>query len=808
MERYICIHGHFYQPPRENPWLEDVELQDSAYPYHDWNARITAECYEPNTASRIRGADGRIVKIQNNYSKISFNFGPTLVDWMRKRAPAVYEGIIKGDRESRKQFGGHGSAFAQAYNHIIMPLANSRDKYTQVVWGIRDFEFRFGRRPEGMWLPETAVDLETLDIMAGQGIKFTVLAPHQVKRVRDLGGGPWEKVRKGIDPSMAYLVRLPSGRTISVFYYDGPISRAVAFEDLTTNGERFAKRLAGAFVDARTWPQIVHVATDGETYGHHHPYGDMGLAYAIHYIESTGLARLTNYAEYLEKHPPTREVEILENSSWSCVHGIERWRDNCGCNSGTHPGWNQAWRAPLRRALDWLRDEMAPRYEEAMRQFVHDPWDARNDYIDVVLDRSTESLERFLEKHAVRKLGEAERVRVLMLLELQRHAMLMYTSCGWFFDEISGIETVQVIQYAGRVIQLAKQLFDFDPEPRFLEMLAKAKSNIPEHRDGALVYEKFVRPAMVDLLDVGAHYAISSLFEDYGDHSRIFSFSVDREDSNRLEAGAVKLLIGRARVSSEITRAAETLTYGAFYMGAHSVLAAVGPYRGEEAYKEMVQALTDAFNKSDPFEVTRVLDKHFGGISYSLREMFRDKQRTVLDLILKSTLSDIENVYRQVYEHQALLMRFLKSLDIPLPRPLHAAAELILNADLRRELEKEKPDTGRVADLLSQAKMWEVSLDHPALSLSLRQTAEKLSSRLRAEPEDLSRLEDLDEVVGLTRIVPFEVSLWKVQNDYYEMLQTVYPGRREKAEQGDEGARAWVDRFESLGEQLRVRGGK
>ncbi|MDK2931630.1 MAG: hypothetical protein PWR07_1761 [Bacillota bacterium] len=808
MERYICIHGHFYQPPRENPWLEDVELQDSAYPYHDWNARITAECYEPNTASRIRGADGRIVKIQNNYSKISFNFGPTLIDWMRKRAPAVYEAIIEGDRESRNQFGGHGSAFAQVYNHIIMPLANSRDKYAQVVWGIRDFEFRFGRRPEGMWLPETAVDLETLDIMAGQGIKFTVLAPHQAKRVRDLGGGPWEKVRKGIDPSMAYLVRLPSGRTISVFYYDGPISRAIAFEDLTTNGERFAKRLAGAFVDARTWPQIVHVATDGETYGHHHPYGDMGLAYAIHYIESTGLARLTNYAEYLEKHPPTREVEILENSSWSCVHGIERWRDNCGCNSGTHPGWNQAWRAPLRRALDWLRDEMAPRYEEAMRQFVHDPWDARNDYIDVVLDRSAESLERFLEKHAVRKLSEAERVRVLMLLELQRHAMLMYTSCGWFFDEISGIETVQVIQYAGRVIQLAKQLFDFDPEPRFLEMLAKAKSNIPEHRDGALVYEKFVRPAMVDLLDVGAHYAISSLFEDYGDHSRIFSFSVDREDSNRLEVGAVKLLIGRARVSSEITRAAETLTYGAFYMGAHSVLAAVRPYRGEEAYKEMVQALTDAFNKSDPFEVTRLLDKHFGGISYSLREMFRDKQRTVLDLILKSTLSDIENVYRQVYEHQALLMRFLKSLDIPLPRPLHAAAELILNADLRRELEKEKPDTGRVADLLSQAKMWEVSLDHPALSLSLRQTAEKLSSRLRAEPEDLSRLEDLDEVVGLTRIVPFEVSLWKVQNDYYEMLQTVCPGRREKAEQGDEGARAWVDRFESLGEQLRVRGGK
>ncbi|MCR4426918.1 MAG: DUF3536 domain-containing protein [Firmicutes bacterium] len=807
MERYVCIHGHFYQPPRENPWLEDVELQDSAYPYHDWNARITAECYEPNTASRIRAEDGRIMKIQNNYSKISFNFGPTLMDWMRKRTPAVYEGVIEGDRESQKHFSGHGSGFAQAYNHMIMPLANSRDKYTQVVWGIRDFEYRFGRRPEGMWLPETAVDIESLDIMARQGIKFTVLAPHQAKRVRNIDNGSWQRVRKGVDPSMPYLVWLPSGRSINVFYYDGPISRAIAFERLTSNGERFAERLLSAFVDYRTWPQLVHVATDGETYGHHHPYGDMGLAYAIHHIESNGLAQLTNYGEFLEKHPATAEAEILENSSWSCVHGIERWRSNCGCNSGGHPGWNQEWRAPLRHALDWLRDEAAPRYEEQARRFLKDPWEARNGYIDVILDRSEESVTRFLEKHATRELNPSERVTALKLLELQRHAMLMYTSCGWFFDELSGLETVQVIQYAGRVIQLAKQVLAWDPEPHFLEMMANAKSNIPEHRNGAHIYQKFVKPAIVDLLDVGAHYAISSLFEEYGEHSRIFAYTIHRLDASNLKAGEVRLTVGRANVTSQITRDSSTLAYAVFYLGGHSLLAAVKPYKGDESYRQVAGALTDAFNRSDPFEVGRLMDQYFDGMTYSLGKMFRDKQRTVVDLILESTLEEVEADYRQIYDRHALLMRFLKSLNIPLPKVLHTAAEFILNTDLRSALAEDEPDVDRITDILDTVRAWDVNLDGPGLGLTLRQTAEAISERLRREPGEISHLKDLDHVVGLTRLMPFDVNLWKVQNDYYRLLEAFYPDQQKGAEAGDETARAWAELFGSLGEKLRVRKG-
>jgi alpha-amylase/alpha-mannosidase (GH57 family) len=493
MERYICLHGHFYQPPRENPWLEAIELQDSAYPYHDWNERITAECYAPNGASRMLDHEHRIEKIVNNYSRISFNFGPTLLSWMEARAPRAYQAILEADRESREHFSGHGAALAQVYNHMILPLANRRDKETQVIWGIRDFEQRFGRKPEGMWLSETAADLESLEVLAGQGIRFTILAPGQARRVRPIGGR-WRDVSGArVDPSMPYLVKLPSGGTIVVFFYDGPISRGVAFEGLLANGERFANRLTGAFSSTRNWPQLVHIATDGESYGHHHRYGDMALATAIHSIERNESAHLTIYGEYLERHEPTHQAEIFERSSWSCVHGVDRWWSDCGCNSGGHSDWNQAWRTPLRQALDWLRDELAPGFEERARDLLGDPWAARDDYIAVIRDRSPASQQRFWTRHAARELSDEEQVTARKLLELQRHAMLMYTSCGWFFDDISGIETVQVIQYAGRVIQLAREVLGNDPEPGFLEGMAEAKSNVPGQRDGARIYEKSVR---------------------------------------------------------------------------------------------------------------------------------------------------------------------------------------------------------------------------------------------------------------------------------------------------------------------------
>jgi alpha-amylase/alpha-mannosidase (GH57 family) len=488
MKRYLCVHGHFYQPPRENPWLEAVELQDSAHPYHDWNERITAECYAPNAASRILDSEGRIERIVNNYSRISFNFGPTLLAWMETRAPEAYREVIAADRESRERFSGHGSALAQPYHHIILPLANRRDKKTQILWGLADFEHRFGRKAEGVWLPEAAVDNEALDLLAEAGVRFTILEPHQGRRV---GSSP---LNTALDTTIPYEAVLPSGRRIAVFFYDGATSRAVAFEGLLSSGEHFASRMLSTVPEHPDRPRLAHIATDGETYGHHHRFGEMALSYALHLVEEKGLARLTNYGEFLAAHPPEEEVEIVENTSWSCAHGVGRWREDCGCRTGGEADWKQAWRAPLREALDGLRDALVPRFEEAAGELFADPWAARDGYVQVVLDRSPASVAAFLERHARGAVPEGEhRVRALKLLEMQRHAMLMYTSCGWFFNDLSGIETVQILCYAGRVAQLAGQLFPGEPvEEEFLERLERARSNVREKGSGRDLYERHV----------------------------------------------------------------------------------------------------------------------------------------------------------------------------------------------------------------------------------------------------------------------------------------------------------------------------
>ena len=806
MERYICLHGHFYQPPRENPWLEDIELQDSAYPYHDWNERITAECYAPNSVSRMLDGEGRIIDMPNNYAKMSFNFGPTLLAWLEAKTKDVYENIRAADRVSQEAFSGHGSALAQVYNHMIMPLANQRDKYTQVYWGLRDFEHRFGRSPEGMWLAETAVDLETLDIMAELGIRFTILAPNQAHQMRRIGEEAWIDVSGSrIDPTTAYEINLPSGRKMNLFFYDGPISQAVAFEDLLQTGENLANRLVGAFSDDRDWPQLVHIATDGETYGHHHHHGDMALAYALDLIETQNLASLTNYGEYLEKYPPIFEVTIYEDSSWSCAHGVERWRNDCGCNSGMHAGWHQAWRAPLREALDWLRDTLAPLYEKRASRYLKDPWVARDEYIWVILDRSPTALESFLIQQASRELNPTEKSDVLKLLEIQRYAMLMYTSCGWFFDELSGIETVQVMQYAGRALQLAQDIFGDVLEAPFLERLAQAPSNFPEHRDGRQIFEKFVKPAMVDLLKVGAHYALSSLFEDYQTSDRIYCYAVKREDYRVSEVGKAKLAVGRILVSSDITHNAATISFGALHFGDQNLVGGVREYQGEEPYGSMAWEVTEAFSLADLPETIRRLDKHFGTSTYSLRSLFRDEQRKVLDQILEMTLEEIMSSFGRIYNYYGPLMRFLKDLNIPLAKPFSTTAETVINWNLRQAFLAPELDPGTIHHLLEEGEVLQVPLDYAGLEYALRQGLENLAAKCQREPQNAQALEHLDIAISLVRDLPFKVNLWKVQNTYYEMVQTVYHQWQRGAKQGQRKAKLCVRHFKNIGENLSVR---
>lgn len=803
MEKLICIHGHFYQPPRENPWLESVEVQDSAAPCHDWNERVTLECYAPNATARILDGEGRIAAITSNYSKISFNFGPTLLAWMKQAWPQMHEAILQADKLSQQRFSGHGSALAQVYNHMILPLANNRDRFTQVLWGIRDFESRFGRQPEGMWLSETAAEGPTLETLAELGIKFTILSPFQASRTREIGKRSYRDVDGGrIDPTRPYLVRLRSGRSISVFFYDAPVSQAVAFEKLLTSGERLAHRLMSAFDDRRQWDQLVHIATDGESYGHHHRHGEMALAYALRFIEDNNLARLTNYAEYLEKHPPTHEVQIHEKSAWSCTHGVRRWMEDCGCNSGGHPGWNQAWRTPLRNSLDWLRDELATLFEQKAKEFLRDPWQARNDYISVILDRSDSTREKFFSEHWTHPLQDDEKISVLKLMELQRHALLMYTSCGWFFDEISGIESVQVVQYAARSLQLARELFDKDLEAGFLERFEGAKSNLPEHVNGREIYAKFVKPAMIDWPKAAAHYAISSIFEQYGEETHIFSFQFEDQHRQLFSSGKTRLAIGRTRVISEITRESQALIYCILYLGEHNLTGGVRYFDSEEGYAAILRDVQAAFQRADFPETIRLIDRHFGQASYSLRSLFKDEQRRILGEILASTREDLEGRFRLIAERYEPLMKFLQSAGAPLPEGLDAIANSVLQSDIRRQIQSEPLNIERLTSLLHEALARNGGVLNAHISFAVKNRLEQMTQLLADHPDDIDQMRALQQFAQLVMPLPLGLNLWKVQNTYWEMAQNILPDFQQRANQREEAAQTWVTQFLALGDTL------
>ena len=804
-QRCICIHGHFYQPPRENPWLEEIEIQDSAHPYHDWNDRITAECYARNAAARILDDAGRIERITNNYARMSFNFGPTLLSWMADHTPGVYAAILEADRQSRERFSGHGSAMAQAYNHMILPLANTDDRTTQIRWGIRDFEHRFGRRPEGMWLPEAAVDLETLAIMAAHGIAFTVLSPFQAGYVRAPEAADWEDVSDGaIDPRRPYRQALPDGGDIAIFFYDGPISRDIAFGGLLNDGAAFAGRLKEAFSYDYEEDQLVHMATDGETFGHHHRFGDMALAYALEAIDADEDVGLMNYGEYLADHPPVWEVEIKENTAWSCSHGVERWQSDCGCQSGQNPHWHQKWRAPLRSALDWLRDALAEGYSRQAGSLLRDPWEARNAYIDVILDRSPESVTRFLARHQRVVLGEAQQTRALKLLEMQRQAMLMYTSCGWFFDELSGIETVQVIQYAGRAVQLAADLFEDDTEAAFVAKLAQAKSNIPKHRDGGHIYAKWVKPAIVDLKKAAAHYVISSFFEDYPETVTIFCYDLENLENQSAEAGKAKVAVGRARITSQITRETAPFDYAVFHMGDHSISCGIRRLT-TDTYVAMTEEILGIFDKADFPGLFQSIGNFFPDDHYSLISLFRDEQRKVLETILETTTDEALTVYRQLYDNHVSLMRFINNSSSWIPKSLAVAGDIVVNSDLKTEFGREPLDYDAIQTLIEDADRAGIPLEADTLEFTLRRNLERMAARLAEKAEDLTLLERLTRGVELAVDLPFQVRFQQLQNVHYQLAQEVYPKFKQKADQGAGKAREWVELFHQLADYLKIR---
>jgi alpha-amylase/alpha-mannosidase (GH57 family) len=822
-KRYVCIHGHFYQPPRENPWLETIETQDSAAPYHDWNERICAECYATNGAARIVNKENQITRILNDYARMSFNFGPTLLSWLAENAPRTYRMLLDGERRSLELFQGHSSAMAQVYNHLIMPLANHRDRLTQIRWGIADYKHRFGHAPEGMWLAETAADTETLQLLAAEGIKFTVLAPRQCQRVRSLTGGKssaaavtaktagdakpageWINTPDAsVDPTHPYFVRFPSGPPLAIFFYDGPTSRAIAFEGLLNSGEGFVARLKQGFHDGGTEAQLVHVATDGESYGHHHRHGEMALAYALRLMEQDKNARLINYGSFLAQFPPQWEAEIYDNSSWSCDHGVERWRSNCGCNGGK-PGWNQLWRTPLREGLDELRDSLAPLTEKLGAQLFKEVWIARDAYIEVILDRGDESVNRFLAEHQSHPLSEEERIRALSLMEMQRHTQLMYTSCGWFFDDISGIETVQIIAYAARVIQLAQEIFlpEFEAgvsglELAFLNKLGQAKSNVPSAGDGAKIYTEQCLRMELTLEQVAAHYAISSVFSSFADETEIFCYRVHRIAYETLTSGRGRLAMGRARIASSITGQQQEFSFAVLHFGDQNITAAVKAYLPEdaEAVDKVVALAREQVRSANFPEVIRLLDRYYD-LDYSLISLFRDEQRRILQIILNSTLADIESSLKNIYEDHASLLHYLSQAGLPKPSALALAAGFAVNAGLRRALEADPIDITQVRSFLNMAKSDEIVLDTPTLTYiaDLRMKRAMLELNMSS-----GSLEILDRALSLAHILtelPFELNLWQAQNIWYEILRSSPQGLT--AHEIEERPR-WTRDFHDLG---------
>ncbi|MEO5357974.1 MAG: DUF3536 domain-containing protein [Nitrospirae bacterium YQR-1] len=828
MEKYVCIHGHFYQPPRENPWLGEVEFQDSAYPYHDWNERITAECYAPNTASRMLDTNRKITDIVNNYSRISFNFGPTLLSWMQRHRPDVYEAILEADRLSLLRFSGHGSALAQCYNHMIMPLANERDKITQVVWAIEDFKYHFNRMPEGMWLPETAVDLETLEILVAYGIKFTILAPRQasmIKKIisdeplqRDEGcqGGedspgeydPWTDVSHGrIDPSTVYLCNLPSGNTINLFFYDGPISSDIAFSGLLNSGENFVERLMGAITDERKHPQLIHIATDGETYGHHHRHGEMALTYCLHLFEQgqyhgEDVVKLTNYGQFMEIHQPIYEVKIYDNSSWSCIHGVGRWKEHCGCNSGMQQGWNQHWRAPLRQALDNVRDRLAVVFQTEGEKYLKDPWQARDAYVECLLENNRERLGSFIDRHAIRDLTDEECRLVLKLMEMQKNALYMFTSCGWFFDEISGIETVQCMAYASLAIQYASGFIDGNSlEGEFINKLKEAQSNV--YGAGEYAYEMFVKPQMVDLQRAGAHFAISSIFEHYPPKVKIYNYQVETLFYDEKRSGRLRIAAGTLKILYETTWDERMFQFFVF-RGEHGVNCSLADYSTHAEFLEVKKEVFDSFEKGRiPYSV-RIMHERFGESHYSLWHLFKDEQRKVLDEILYRSYEKIDSLYRQICESNISLMNFHKGLDIPLPESLSIALVYVLKRDLESVLAERFLDIEKLKDAVSEVKRWDVHIDKERLNLYATKHINYLMEALTTQWEYADLYEKIAGVLESLSSIEIEPDLWSAQNSYFTIGREHMESMRERAAFGDKTADNWLSNYKSLGYHLSV----
>ena len=814
---YITVHGHFYQPPRENPYLDAIERQPSAAPFHNWNERIHHECYRPNAFARVLNDCGDIVKIVNNYEYLSFNIGPTLMSWIERYDLEVYQRILEADRKSCDRLNGHGNAIAQTYNHMILPLANQRDKQTQIRWGQADFRSHFGRDPEGMWLAETAVDEATVSALIAEGIKFIILAPSQAQRCRPLDTSdqpnlPWNEVGGGqIDTTRPYRCFLKKERDrslsdswnlesdpapyLDIFFYDGPISRDMGFDSALSSSHNLASRLGQAVRGDHRSTQLIAVATDGETFGHHKAGTEKCLAYAFDQEFSHQGWTVTNFAHYLSLTPPTWEVELKPVTAWSCAHGVDRWQDDCGCGGGGL--WNQQWRRPLRDALDWLRDQLTKVYEDTGKKLFRDPWLARDESIQIVRDRTSTNVNRFLAQHQTHKLTPAERTDALRLLEMQRHAMLMYTSCGWFFEELSRPEGTQILRYASRALELAGDVAGVQLEKGFVKRLALAPSNIDSFKNGAEVYRQLVVSAQISFEQVASHYAISSLFTSYTPAERVYCYEAHQLDYQQQRMGSLTLAIGQLQLTSEITRETSHLVFAVLHLGGWDFHCCIQPFAGRRSYASLKETLMGSLKQGSAAQTILAMSQIFGNQSYSLQTLFAEERHRIMQLLTQETLTRLDQLYTQVYrDNYGVLMAFHRD-ELPVPQELQVAAEIALSHRLLlalRSLEQETSDANDRPDaslnylLELEAIATEANHLHCNLTaLEAKQILERLVRRSlwqllqEVNPETAAReVQRLERLLELGQQLHLNLNLAQAQELYLQWLPTLLEGSQQQ----------------------------
>ena len=817
VERYAVMHCHFYQPPRENPWIEEIERQEGAEPFHDWNEFITHQCYMPNMASRVL-RNNKIVDLVNNYSYVSFNFGPTLIGWLEKQYPHLYEGILEADRISMTRNNGHGNAIAQVYNHVIMPLENSRDKHTQVAWGIRDFEHRFRRKPEAMWLSETACNIETLEVLIDHGMKFVILSPSQAEKVKPVSGDKWADVSGGnVDVRKPYRhfmhdkdgKRIES-RSIDVFFYDGPVSKGLAFASITNSSAACADAFVEAYGRCDCTPALVSAAVDGETFGHHHQFTDMCLADSLKYEMPDRKIKVVNYACYLELCPPKDEVIIKqgvngEGTSCSCAHGMGRWKENCGCFTG-QAGFHQKWRAPFRQALRNLRDALIPVYESQGGKIFHDPWKARDEYVDLILDRSEQNVMRWLGEHMKVGVTAESRSLAIQLLEMQRHAMLMFTSCGWFFDELSRIETMQCMLYAARAAQLCRAVSGHDYEQKLKDELAAAPSNIAEFGNGRKIYERFVEPARADWKKIIAQYAIRlALLPDHPTPNRIYSFILEGSALEWNSSDHWAYGVGFVRFFSSVTFERHEGSYFCIHLGGTDVRCFVRDFQGEDDLARMRQRIMELAPNIIEIGLRSIAQEFFTDPAYTLDDLFRDDREKVISSFMKEKIESWKSYFKQVFRDNIALMKRYKELGWTIPAELKIPSLYAQAVELAEKLRESSVDWN-----LDRVRGMKPSLDlcrrlgldlnlHDAENLLLRLIMAKITAlRQNLNLHDAGILNELLDVAANLQI---RYPPYRAENEMFRLLNDVVKGIIAHTEEAGQTAQA-VDAIVKAAEKM------